>query len=81
MSLNTTIDPTVENGTLSNDVIAGSFDFKNNPGLVFVTVACGITGIWMLFITFYNSRMIAFIITKLLRKFYFKEGHLEIGIY
>lgn len=76
---NTTVDPTGKNETLANDVIADSFDFKNNPGLVFLTIACGFTGIWILFVTFYNSRLLAFIVTKLLRKFYFKDGHLEIG--
>lgn len=75
----------ITNATLiknKDDIVKGSFDFKNNPGLVLVLVACVFTGLWLIFLTFYYSRLFAAVVTRLLRKFYFKnDGYLEIGMY
>lgn len=74
-----TVKPNATKG--NEDIVKDSFDFKNNPGLVFVLVACLVTGLWLIFLTFYYSRLFAAIVTQLLRKFYFKDdGYLEIGM-
>lgn len=35
--------------------------------------------IWVLYITYYNSRVIGYIITRLLTKFYVRRGYLKVG--
>lgn len=35
--------------------------------------------IWILYITYYNSRVIGYIITRLITKFYVRKGFLKIG--
>lgn len=75
----TTLAPDVTQKNNTNDIFKDSFDFKNNPGLVFVTIACVCTSLWLLFITFYFSRCVAFLVTKLLNWLYVKDGYLHIG--
>ena len=85
--INSSIFPTTtttakpQNATIDGDsIVKDSFDFKNNPGLVFVLVACLCTGLWLIFLTFYYSRLFAAVVTRLLRRFYLKDdGYLEIG--
>eukprot|EP00794_Sanderia_malayensis_P007184 gene7184-7990_t len=48
-------------------------DFKRYPGLVFVFVASMCGSIWLFFITFFNSRLLGLIVTKLINKFYMDE--------
>ena len=74
----TNITEEVKNAT-TTDYIGQSFDFENYPGLVFVSVACGLTSLWLFYITFYHSRLVAIIITKILNKFYIKDGSIYIG--
>ena len=75
----TTLAPDVTPKNNTNDIFKDSFDFKNNPGLVFVTIACVCTSLWLLFITFYFSRCVAFLVTKFLNWLYVKDGYLHIG--
>lgn len=78
---NVTIDlltPSPRNDT-SGNILNQSFDFEKNPGLVSVLIACCFTATWLLFITFYNSHILAFIVTKILSKFYLRCGSIYIG--
>ena len=79
--ITTTVIPNVTEADKGSFNFDDSFDFKNNPGLVFLLVVCVFTGIWLLFLTFYNSRLFAFVITRLIRKLFLKDGHLEIGMF
>ena len=76
---NITLAPDVTPKNNTNNIFRDSFDFKNNPGLVFVTIACVCTSLWLLFITFYFSRCVAFLVTKFLNWLYVKDGYLHIG--
>lgn len=35
--------------------------------------------VWMIYITYYNSRVTAYIVTRLLTRFYATKGYLSIG--
>ena len=79
MSLNlSTTSPLTANST--DHIINANFDFRSNPGLVFVLISCTCTGLWMLFLTFYLSRITGYILTKIIRRFYMKDGYLSIGM-
>lgn len=35
---------------------------------------------WVIYITYYNSRLVAFIITKIMNRFFISEGYFKIGL-
>lgn len=37
--------------------------------------------VWVIYITYYNSRVTAYIVTRLLTRFYAAKGYLSIGMY
>ena len=48
-------------------------------GFAMLLIALIIAVVWVLYITYYNSRVIGYIITRLLKKFYVQEGYLNVG--
>ena len=54
-------------------------DFKRDPGLVFVLMASLFASVWLFYITFFHSRLLGLIITRLVNKFFIKNGYFKIG--
>lgn len=49
-------------------------------GLVFVVLSCLCASLWSIYITFYHSRVMGFILTKLINFKYIKDGqYFKIG--
>ena len=71
----------LKNGTkdeLSDNVL----DLKKNPRLVIVLFATMCGSIWLLYITFFNSRLIGFILTKVINRFFIKDdSYFKIGMF
>lgn len=61
----------ITNAELNN---ANPLDLSKNPHLLFVLFASLSGCVWLLYITFCNSRVIGFIITKIVNKFIIKDG-------
>lgn len=38
-----------------------------------------LTYLWIIYITFYNSRIIGYLVTKLVNRFYFRAAYFKIG--
>lgn len=53
--------------------------FNGNFAILLVSLITAM--IWVLYITYYNSRVIGYIITRLITKFYVRKGFLKIGSY
>ena len=49
-------------------------DLSKNPRLLLVLIASLSGCVWLLYITFCNSRVIGFIVTKIVNKFVIKDG-------
>ena len=53
---------------------------EEEPGLVFVVLACSLSSVWILFMGFYYSRFSGIIITRVFsRLFIGKDAYLKIG--
>lgn len=70
------------NGTNPELDLVNSLDLAKNPHLLFVLFASLSGCIWLLYITFFNSRVVGFIVTKLVNRFIVKDGeaYLKIGM-
>lgn len=56
-------------------------DFKMDSNFVSMLFSLISGMIWVIYITYYNSRVTAYIVTRLLTKFYATKGYLSIGEY
>jgi hypothetical protein len=54
-------------------------DFKMDSNFVSMLFSLISGMIWVIYITYYNSRVTAYIVTRLLTKFYATKGYLSIG--
>ena len=55
---------------------------NEDGGFVLLIVACICCGLWLIYMTFYHSRLLGSIITKLVTIKYLKDGQFfEIGMY
>lgn len=61
------------------DVNIGDINFDNT----FVKMLCSIlfAMAWVIYITFYNSRVAGYFITKALNRFFVSEGYIRVGKY
>ena len=63
------------NGTSGPSQVA-----EEQPGLVFVMLACALSSLWILFMGFYHSRFFGIIITRVFCKLFIpKDAYLKIG--
>lgn len=70
----------VDNQTFSATGAAlEKYIFNGNFAILLVSLITAM--IWILYITYYNSRVIGYIITRLITKFYVRKGFLKIGSY
>ena len=65
---------TQKNITNANVKDSNPLDLSKNPRLLFVLFASLSGCVWLLYITFCNSRVIGFIVTKIVNKFVIKDG-------
>lgn len=65
--------------TFGNMSATTNFDEFLTGGFAMLLIALIIAVVWVLYITYYNSRVTGYIITKLLKKFYVREGYLNVG--
>lgn len=56
-------------------------DFKMDSNFVSMLFSLISGMIWVIYITYYNSRVSAYIVTRLLTRFYATKGYLSIGRY
>lgn len=49
----------------------------SNFAKLLFSLICGMA--WVIYITYYNSRVTAYIVTRLLTRFYITKGYLSIG--
>ncbi|KAL1451395.1 hypothetical protein WDU94_005775 [Cyamophila willieti] len=54
-------------------------DIHLDSNFAYLMFALIIAMIWVLYIVYYNSRVVGYIITRLLTRFYVKKGYLSIG--
>lgn len=54
-------------------------DFRMDSNFVSMLFSLISGMIWVIYITYYNSRVIAYIVTRLLTRFYATKGYLSIG--
>lgn len=66
------IKPLSQNMTASLEEI-----FNGNFAILLVSLITAM--VWVLYITYYNSRVIGYIITRLLTKFYVRQGYVKVG--
>ena len=78
-NITTTVSTTTSAYANFTTTDANPLDFKKNPQLFYLMSSCICTGLWLLYLIFYNSRFIGFVVRKLLEKFVIKEGELYIG--
>ena len=57
------------------------FEEYLNGGFAMLLFSLITAVVWVLYITYYNSRVIGYIVTRLLKKFYAREGYLNVGTY
>lgn len=55
------------------------FKMDNNFAMLLFSLISGM--MWVIYITYYNSRVTAYIVTRLLTRFYVTKGYLSIGKY
>jgi hypothetical protein len=68
------------NLSLSDTVFENFDNFQVDSNFAFLlsSLICGM--IWIIYITYYNSRVIGYIVTRLLKRFYIKDGYLKVGM-
>ncbi|XP_071510002.1 bridge-like lipid transfer protein family member 1 [Diadema antillarum] len=72
----TTVSSTPEMGTASSSGPSGPpFGTVFFTTLAVTLIACT----WILYLTFYNARVLGFLLTKVINRFLIKQGHLHIG--
>lgn len=74
---NATPSPTV---VPFHNTVAPTDEDNERRGLILLVVACVCCGLWLIYMTFYHSRLLGSIITKLVTMRYLKDGQFfEIG--
>lgn len=68
-----------ENRSLPQNTTMSILDEFFNGNFAKLLVTLIVAMVWVLYITYYNSRVIGYIITRLLTKFYVRKGYLQVG--
>ena len=69
-NISSTLLPTTATSSTGND----------QSGLVFVVLSCLCASLWVIYITFYNSRVLGYILTRLINFKYIENGqYFKIG--
>lgn len=69
----TTVDPNTTIASLTQKVTLKEEDIYETS-LVFLVIACGCASLWLMYLTFYHSRVLGFILTKIINFKYMKDG-------
>lgn len=68
-SLNlTTVPPIISTSAPDPNVV------KEDGGLILLVIACVCASLWLIYMTFYHSRVLGHIITRLITMKYMKDG-------
>lgn len=76
--------PTILVDNAGEDILSSNsthpLDIKmdSNFAKLLFSLICGMA--WVIYITYYNSRVTAYIVTRLLTRFYITKGYLSIGM-
>lgn len=54
-------------------------DIKVDSNFIWLLISLVLAIIWVSYITFYNSRVIGYIITRLLNRFVIRDGYVKVG--
>ncbi len=66
---------------INNDTMPSSFGEIISGNFAILLISLITAMVWVLYITYYNSRVIGYVITRLLTKFYVRKGYLKVGQY
>lgn len=54
-------------------------DFKMDSNFAWLLCSLVSTMAWVIYITYYNSRVIGYFMTRLLNRLFFREGYMHVG--
>lgn len=63
----------------SSDIAREVVEELTNGGLALVLVALLVAVLWVIYITYYNSRLLGYLLTRVVNKFYFQDENFKIG--
>lgn len=63
----------------SSDIAREVVEELTNGGLALVLVALMVAVLWVIYITYYNSRLLGYLLTRVVNKFYFQDENFKIG--
>mgnify|MGYP007092113058 CR=1 FL=1 len=68
------------NSDILNDTIKTLQKVINDKDMPQLSFALLLTYLWIIYITFYNSRIIGYLVTKLVNKLFFRTAYFKIGL-
>ena len=75
------VNQTAKNNATSSEY-KNPLDLANNPALVAVLFASLCASVWLLYITFFNSRLFGIILTKIVNRFVIQDdAYFQVGMY
>lgn len=54
-------------------------DLKMDSSFIYLLCSLVSAISWIIYIAYYNSRVIGYIVTKLLNRFFFRDGYVKVG--